>query len=86
MFWSLGRVGKVSGVPFEEGFEEGRVGKKAIIGVGGVVDIRLWFLPLDGGLVAEVINVVWVIGRGKGYGSLRCGWVRVGWSGGSIGW
>ena len=82
MFRGVRRVGKVSGVPFEEG----GVGKEAIKGVGGIVDIGLWFLPPNGGLVAEVINVVWVIGRGKGYGSLRCGWVRVGWSGGSIGW
>ena len=76
MFWSLRRVAKVSGVPFEEG----RVGKEAIIGVGGVVDIRLWVLPSDRGLVSEVINVVWVISRGKDYGGLRCGWVRIGWS------
>ena len=71
MFWSLRRVGKENGVPFEES----RVGKEAIIGVGGVVDIRLWFLPLDGGLVAEVIDFIWVISRGKGYGGLRCGWI-----------
>ena len=69
MFWSFRRVGKVSGVPFEEG----RVGKEAIIGVGGVVDIRLWVLPSDRGLVSEVIDFIWVISRDKGYGGVRCG-------------
>ena len=57
MFRSFKRVGKVNGVPFEEG----RVGKEAIIGVGGVVNIRLWFLPSDRGLVPEVIDFIWVI-------------------------
>ena len=61
MFWSLRRVGKENGVPFEEG----RVGKEAIIGVGGVVDIRLCFLPPDRGLVSEIINFIWVISRDK---------------------
>ena len=82
MFWSLRRVGKVSGVPFEEG----GVGKEAIKGVGGIVDIGLFFLPPNRGLVTEVINVVWVISRGKDYGDLRCGWVRMGWSGGGVEW
>ena len=82
MFWSLRRVGKESGVPFEEG----RVGKEAIKGVGGIVDIGLFFLPPNRGLVSEVINVVWVISRGKDYGGLRCGWVRIGWSGGGVEW
>ena len=67
-------------------FEEGRVGKEAIIGVGGVVDIRLWFLPPDRGLVPEVINFIWVISRDKNYGGLRCGRVRIGGPGGSGGW
>ena len=70
------RVGKENGVPFEEG----RVGKEAIIGVGGVVDIRLWFLPPDWGLVPEIINFIWVISRDKNYGGLRCGRVRIGGS------
>ena len=72
MFRSFRRVGKVSGVPFEEG----RVGKETIIGVGGVVNIRLWFLPSDRGLVPEVIDFIWVISRDKTYGGLRCGRVR----------
>ena len=76
MFWSLRRVGKENGVPFEEG----RVGKEAIIGVGGVVDIRLWFLPPDRGLVPEIIDFIWVISRDKNYGGLRCGRVRIGGS------
>ena len=63
------RIGKGSGVAFEEG----RVCKEAIIGVGGVVDIRLRFLPPDGGLVSEVIDFIRVISRGNGYGGLRCG-------------
>ena len=54
MFRSFRRVGKVSGVPFEEG----GVGKEAIKGVGGIVDIGLFFLPPNRGLVSEVINVV----------------------------
>ena len=82
MFWSFRRVGKESGVPFEEG----RVGKEAIKGVGGVVDIRLWFLPPDRGLVPEVIDFIWVISRGKDYGGLRCGGVRIGWSGREVEW
>ena len=65
------RVGKENGVPFEEG----RVGKEAIIGVGGGVDIRLWFLPPDRGLVPEVIDVIRVISRDNDYGGLRCGGV-----------
>ena len=82
MFRGVRRVGKVSGVPFEEG----GVGKEAIKGVGGIVDIGLFFLPPNRGLVSEVINVVWVISRGKDYGGLRCGWVRIGWSGGGVEW
>ena len=82
MFWSLRRVGKESGVPFEEG----RVGKEAIKGVGGGVDSRLWFLPPDRGLVPEVIDFIWVISRGKDYGSLRCGGVRIGGSGREVEW
>ena len=77
VFRGFRRIGKVSGVPFEEG----GVGKEAIKGVGGIVDIRLFFLPPNRGLVSEVINVVWVIARGKGYGGVRYGWVRIGWSG-----
>ena len=75
--WSLRWIGKETLVSFEEG----RVGKEAIIGVGGVVDIRLWFLPPDRGLVPEIINFIWVISRDKNYGSLRCGRVRIGGSG-----
>ena len=62
------------------------MGEEAIKWIGGIIDIGLSNFPPNRGLVAEVINVVWVIRRGKGYGSLRCGWVRVGWSGGDIGW
>ena len=65
------RVGKVSVVAFEEG----RLCEEAIIGVGGVVNIRLWFLPSDRRLVLEVIDFIWVIARGKDYGGLRCGGV-----------
>ena len=77
MFRGFRRVGKVSGVPFEEG----GVGKEAIKGVGGIVDIGLFFLPPNRGLVSEVINVVWVISRGKDYGGVGCGWVRIVWPG-----
>ena len=56
-------------------FKEGRVGKETIKRKGGVVDIMLSDFPPNRGLIAEVINVVWVIGRGKGYGGLRCGGV-----------
>ena len=66
-FWRLRRIGKGSGV---EGsgvaFEEGGVGKEVIKWEGGIVDIGLFFLPPNRGLVSEVINVVWVIARGKG--------------------
>ena len=82
MFRSFRRVGKVSGVPFEEG----GVGKEAIKGVGGIVDIGLFFLPPNRGLVSEVINVVWVISRGKDYGCVRGGGVRIGGSGGGVEW
>ena len=64
MFWSFRRVGKESGVPFEEG----RVGKEAIIWVGGVVDVRLSCGPADRRLGLEVIDFVRVISRGKCYG------------------
>ena len=64
MFRSFRRVGKVSGVPFEEG----RVGKEAIIGVGGVVDVRLLCGPADRRLGLEVIDFVRVISRGNCYG------------------
>ena len=55
-------------------------------GVGDIVDIGLFFLPPNRGLVSEVINVVWVISRCTDYGGLRCGWVRIGWSGGGVEW
>ena len=82
MCWSLRWIGKETCVSFEEG----RVGKEAIIWVGGVVDIRLSNFPPNGGLVSEVVSVVWVFGRGKAYGLVRCGWVRVGRPGGGVGW
>ena len=77
MFRGFRRVGKVGGVPFEEG----GMGEEAIKRVGGVVDIRLSNFPPNGGLVSELVSVVWVFGGGKGYGLVRCGWVRIGWSG-----
>ena len=77
VFWSLRRIGKENLVSFEKG----RVGKEAIIWVGGVVDIRLSNFPPKRGLVSEVVDVVWMIGRGKAYGGLRCGRVRIGGSG-----
>ena len=46
-------------------FEEGRVGKEAIIGVGGVVDVRLLCGPADRRLGLEVIDFVRVISRGN---------------------
>ena len=68
-------------------FEEGRVGKEAIIGVGGGVDIRLWFLPPDRGLVPAVIDVIRVISRDNDYGGLRCGGVGMGGRvGGEVKW
>ena len=82
MFRSFRRVGKVSGVPFKEG----GVGKEAIKGVGGIVDIGLFFLPPNRGLVSEVINVVWVISRGKDYRCVRGGGVRIGGSGRGLEW
>ena len=82
MFRSFRRVGKVSGVPFEEG----GVGKEAIKVVGGIVYIGLFFLPPNRGLVSEVINVVWVISRGKDYGCVRGGGVRIGGSGEGVEW
>ena len=33
-----------------------------------MADIRLSNFPPNRGLVAEIVSVVWVIGRGKGYG------------------
>ena len=82
MFRGFRRIGKVGGVSFEEG----GVGKEAIKWEGGIVDIGLFFLPPNKGLVSEVINVVWVIVRGKDYRGLRCGWVRIGRPGRSVGW
>ena len=82
MFRGVRRVGKVSGVPFEEG----GVGKEAIKGVGGIVDIGLLFFPPNRGLLSDVINFVWVISRGKDYGGLRCGGVRIGGSGREVEW
>ena len=83
MFWSFRRVGKESGVSFEEG----RVGKETIIGVGGGVDSRLWFLPPDRGLVPEIIDVVRVISRDNDYEGLRCGGVGMGGRvGGEVKW
>ena len=57
------------------------MGKEAIERISGIVDIRLSIFPPNRGLVAEIVGVVWVIGGGKGYGLVRCGWVRIGWSG-----
>ena len=56
-------------------FEEGRVGKEAIIWVGGVVDVRLSCGPADRRPGLEVIDFVRVISRGNGYGGLRGGGV-----------
>ena len=56
-------------------FEEGRVGKEAIIWVGGVVDVRLSCGPADRRLGLEVIDFVRVISRGNCYGGLRGGGV-----------
>ena len=64
VFWSLRRIGKENLVSFEKG----RVGKEAIIGVGGVVDVRLWCGPADRRLGLEVIDFVRVISRGNCYG------------------
>ena len=69
MFRGFWRVGKESGVPFEEG----GVGKEAIKGVGGIVDIGLLFFPPNRGLLSDVINFVWVISRGNDYGCVRGG-------------
>ena len=82
MFRSFRRVGKVSGVPFEEG----GVGKEAIKGVGGIVDIGLCFFPPNRGLISDVINFVWVISRGNDYGCVRGGGVRIGGSGRGLEW
>ena len=64
MCWSLRWIGKENLVSFEEG----RVGKEAIIWVGGVVDVRLLCGPADRRLGLEVIDFVRVISRGKCYG------------------
>ena len=61
MFRGFRRIGKVSGVPFEEG----GMGEEAIKRIGGVVDIRLSNLPPNRGLGAEVVSVVWVSGEVK---------------------
>ena len=82
MFRSFRRVGKVTGVPFEEG----GVGKEAIKGVGGIVDIGSLFLPPNRGLVSDVIDFVWIISRGKDYGCVRGGGVRIGRSGRGVEW
>ena len=82
MFRGVRRVGKVSGVPFEEG----GVGKEAIKGVGGIVDIGLLFFPPNRGLLSDVINFVWVISRGKDYGCVRGGGVRIEGSGRGLEW
>ena len=62
------------------------MGEEAIKWIGGIVDIGLSNFPPNRGLVSEVVGVVWVIGRGKNYGLVRCGWVRIGRPGGSVGW
>ena len=82
MFRGFRRVRKVSGVSFEEG----GVGKEVIKGVGGIVDIGLLFLPPNRGLVSDVINFVWIISRGKDYGCVRGGGVRIGGSGEGVEW
>ena len=82
MFRSGRRVGKVSGVPFEEG----GVGKEAIKWVGGIVDIGLLFFPPNRGLLSDVINCVWVISRGNDYGCVSGGGVRIGGSGRGLEW
>ena len=64
MCWSLRWIGKETLVSFEEG----RVGKEAIIWVGGVVDVRLSCGPADRRLGLEVKDFVRVISRGKCYG------------------
>ena len=64
MWRSLRWIGKETLVSFEEG----RVGKEAIIWVGGVVDVRLSCGPADRRLGLEVIDFVRVISRGKCYG------------------
>ena len=43
------------------------MGKEAIERISGIVDIRLSIFPSNRGLVAEIVGVVWVSGRGKGY-------------------
>ena len=66
------------------------MGKEAIKRVGGVVYIRLSNFPPNGGLVSEVVGLIWVIRRGEnnvlGCGRLRCGRIRIGRPGGSVGW
>ena len=46
------------------------MGKEAIERISGIVDIRLSNFPPNRGLVGEIVSVVWVIGRGKGYGGV----------------
>ena len=46
------------------------MGKEAIERISDIVDIRLSIFPPNRGLVAEIVGVVWVSGRGKGYGSV----------------
>ena len=66
------------------------MGKEAIKRVGGVVDIWLSNFPPNGGLVSEVVGLIWVIRRGEnnvlGCGRLRCDRIRIGRPGGSVGW
>ena len=61
VFRGFRRIGKISGVSFEEG----GVGKEAIKWVSSIVDIGLSNFPPNRGLVSEVVGVKWVIRRGK---------------------